>query len=327
MLRLDVRLEGRVYETLHAAAEGGRRDPVQLAAAVGDVVRGEPAFGGEAEQIADRPGEWFALERMADPEFWAGQERFRAYLDEHLTESVATITPYLPKVQEERVVPIVVHPVPGFTACYGAVEGGQLYGLYDGADPREMLLFLSHTYYHELSACLDTETSRRAGADPSTAGHFRHWLLLLIRNEGIANYAVLGPLRALRRERISFRYFTYAGLVDNAGATARAMAACRELLGGLDGRTVRRVSGRLSAVLKNPRLPIINLIGIHMAEAIAARYGERALLDVDGCEPQAFFSLYASTGDGLCRHLFGPDGTDATAVFGLEPDAVAAGTA
>jgi hypothetical protein len=94
------------------------------------------------------------------------------------------------------------------------------------------------------------------------------------------------------------------------------MSACRDLLSTLDDATVRHVSRRVSAVLKNPRLPVINLIGIHMAEVIAARDGERALLDVDGLEPEEFFLRYADTGDALCTHLFGPDGGAAPAVLG-----------
>ncbi|MFN2496955.1 MAG: DUF5700 domain-containing putative Zn-dependent protease [Pseudonocardiaceae bacterium] len=316
MLEIDVELSRAVYDTVRRAASGAAGVPGRLTAALARVVMGRPEFGSQAPHIACDPQAWFAVSRMSDAAFWSGQERLYGYLDEHLAASVDVLAPYLPAVTDMRRVPIAVHPVPGLTTCYGAPHGGQLFGLYDGADPREMLLFLSHTYFHELSSTLNSERSRQAEADPRSADRFRHWLLLLIRNEGIANYAVLGPLRQLRSTGIEFRYFTYAGLVDNRDATAAAMSACRDLLSTLDDATVRHVSRRVSAVLKNTRLPVINLIGIHMAEAIAARDGERALLDVDGLEPEEFFLRYADTGDALCTHLFGPDGAAVPAVIG-----------
>jgi hypothetical protein len=315
LLHLEVRTDSTVYERVRSVCEG--KPPERRIRALVSAVSALPAFGSEAEFITREPNAWFALGSMGDSDFWNGQQRLLRYIETELSASIDTIKPYLPRVTGHRAVPVVVHPVPGLTTCYGAPEGGQLFGLYEGADPREMLLFLSHTYYHELSTALDTESSRQAAADPGTPGRFRHWLLLLIRNEGIANYAVLEQLRALRQEGVAFKYFKYAGLIDNPSATARAMFACQELLRMLDQRTVRQVAARVSAVLKNPRLPVINLIGIHMAEAIARRFGERALLDVDRREPQEFFRLYAESEDELGEQLLGPPGGDGHAVFGL----------
>lgn len=322
MLELHVELYRTVYDAVYGAARRAAHEAVpggleRLTAALTRAVRDRPEFGAQAPYIARDLPTWFALRRMTEVDFWSGQQRRYDYLDEHLTASVDLVTPYLPTVSAPRRVPVAVYPVPGFSTCYGAPHGGQLFGLYDGADPREMLLFLSHTYMHELSGTLNTERSRRAEADPSTVDRLRHWLLLLIRNEGIANYAVLEPLRQLRSTgAITFHYFRYAGLVDNRDATAAAMSACRELLGTLDEQTARHVRRRVSAVLKNPRLPVINLIGIHMAEVIAAHDGERALLDVDGREPEEFFLRYADTGDALSEQLFGPHGAAMPAVLG-----------
>jgi putative zinc-dependent peptidase DUF5700 len=305
MLNIDVRLNIDVYDAVKRAA-ADRTEVAEVAAAVARTVTDTPAFGSEAGRIARSPGDWFDLAAMTDAGFWREQDALRDVIAERLPQTVATVAPYLPRVAGERVVPVLVHPVPGLTRCYGAPGGGQLFGLYAGTDPEEMLLFLSHTYYHELSATLTTPAGREAEADPSTAERFRRWLLLLIRHEGIANYAVLEPLRRLREQGCRFRYFTYAALVDNPEATARAMAACRQLLAMLDQETVDRVSRRVNAALKNPRLPVINLIGIHLAEAIARRHGVRALLDVDGREPEEFFQLYADTDDRLREDLFGP---------------------
>lgn len=317
MLHIDVRLDTAVYDRFQQAAGTMGGEPGRVVSAI---VSDMPVFGSEAPFIAKEPGSWFDLDGLASADFWRHQDRLREYIEAELLHSAETIAPYLPQIPDSRVVPVVVHPVPGFTKCYGNEASGQLFGLYHGADPREMLLFLSHTYYHELSETLNTETTRQAAARPTTAARFRHWLLSLIRNEGIANYAVLRQLRELRAEGVEFRYFKYAGLIDDAGATARAMFACREVLRMLDDHTVRNVARRVSVVLKNPRLPVINLIGIHMAEAIAAQYGERALLDVDKREPQEFFLHYADSADPLREQLFGaPDGAG-RAVFGIESD-------
>lgn len=91
--------------------------------------------------------------------------------------------------------------------------------------------------------------------------------------------------------------------MDNLEATARAMDAYRQLDGMLDRETVARVRSRVNVALKNPKLPVINLIGIHMAEAIARTYGERTLLDVDQREPEEFLELYARTEDPLRARL------------------------
>jgi hypothetical protein len=305
-----------IYTALEKAARGCSGDPGALPAAIAGVVSGNPVFGSEAPSIVRSPQRWFNLPRMSDPLFWAGQQALCDYIGAHLTESVGTVVPHLPRNGGDRVHRIVVYPVPGLTECYGAAGGAQLFGLYEGADPREMLLFLSHTYYHEISAVLSTPAAREAETNPVSAERFRKWMLLLIRNEGIANHAVLDVMRRLRAESIGFRYFKYTALVDSTAAAARAMSACRHLLTGLDRETVERVNRRVSKVLKNPRLPVINLIGIQMAEAVARHHGERVLLDVDQREPEEFFVLYARTGDALRDDLFGANGAGASTLLG-----------
>jgi hypothetical protein len=79
-------------------------------------------------------------------------------------------------------------------------------------------------------------------------------------------------------------------------------------VGKLDGHTVHALRGRVSEILKNPRLPVINLVGIRMAEAIATEFGPRELLDSATADPRQFFALYERTGDELRAHLFGSDG-------------------
>jgi hypothetical protein len=314
MLTVDVKVSRDVYESLANACGPCFGEPARLPGELSAALAVLPGLGRESARMAATPGTWFDVGSMAEPGFWDGQRALCDYIVEHVDESVAVIAPYFPHTPDARTVPVMVHPVPGLTGCYGLPAGGQLFGLFEGADAREMLLFLSHTYYHELSETLHTENSRRAEADHGTAGSFRTYLLQLIRNEGIANYAVLAELRRLRADNIAFRYFTYAGLIDNPGATARAMAACRQLLTALDEQTVEWVSRRVSATLKNPRLPVINLIGIHMADAVAAHHGERALLDVDQREPEEFVALYAESGDALVEELLGA-GREATPAF------------
>src|SRR5262249_27411945 len=143
------------------------------------------------------------------------------------------LTPYLPSPPGDHTKAMAVYLLPGLTRCYGSTEGVQMFGLRAGADPEEALLFLTHVYYHEISSLFYTATPRRAEDDRSSLELFRHWLLQLIQDEGLANYAVLGPVLGLRARGRPFAYFTYAGLIHSAEATARAMSICRETIGPL----------------------------------------------------------------------------------------------
>jgi hypothetical protein len=303
MIDLDVHVETRLFDRTEECAAGG--NPDELRAALGQLVSGEPEFGAEGQGIANEPEHWFPLRQMGQASFWARQRALLDYLQARMPESVMAIRPFVPPVPDDRRAVVVVDPVPGLRTCYGNGRGHQIFGLYDGAAPEEMLLFLSHTYYHELTNLIATPASRQAEAAPTTGARLRHLLMLLTRNEGIANYAVLAKLRELRSAGTEFRYFTYAPMVDDPAAVSKALGACRELLQRISDDTVTALLPRVKKAFKNPRLPIINLVGIHLADAIVRHLGEVALLDVAGREPQEFFRLYARTRDPGSEILFG----------------------
>jgi len=303
MIDLDVHVETRLFGRVEDCAAGG--NPDELRAALGELVSREPEFGTEGQGIASAPEHWFPLQQMGQASFWAQQRALLGYLQACLPESVMAIRPFVPPVPDYRHAVVIVDPVPGLQTCYGNGRGHQIFGLYEGAAPEEMLLFLSHTYYHELTNLIAAPASRQAEAEPTTGARLRHLLMLLTRNEGIANYAVLAKLRELRSAGTEFRYFTYAPLVDDSAAVSKALRACRELLQRISDDTVAALLPRVTKAFKNPRLPIINLVGIHLADTIARHLGEAALLDVAGREPHEFFRLYARTPDPGREILFG----------------------
>lgn len=304
MLDLHVSLHDAIFRDLRAAL-ASTRDDQDAADRIAAVVADHPEFGVEGQFLSRQPGDYFALAGLRSPEVWADQQAKMDYLTERLTESSNLLSPYLPAVSEPTAVSIAVHPVPGLTTSYRTPNSGQLLGLYAGADRREMLLYLSHAYYREMTTALQTPASVQAETDPSSPERFRSALMLQIRNEGLAHYVVLRQLRALRDEGVEFHYFPYARLIDDTNTVTRALATCGRLLAGLDGSNLRTTGAEVAKLLKDPQLPLVGVIGVHAAEAVAASHGERALLDLEHREPDDFFSLYADSDDPLRHQLFG----------------------
>jgi len=326
VIHFDLKLDTRLYDAARAAAVAAAGDVGRLRRSLAEVVEVEDVFHAQRPLIGEQLDDWFDLQAMASgADFWAKQAVLRGHIEQHLAPSAAAVLPFTPDLPGEQSWGLTVHLVPGLAHCYGPREGVQVFALRAGADPAEALLFLIHVYYHELAALFYTPASRRAASSQANAELLRHWLLLLIQNEGLANHVVLPQLLQLRARGCRFTYFTYAGLVEDRTATARAMTVCRETLALLSERTFPTLHPHVFAILKNPGMPVINLIGIHLAEAIARRFGEATLLAVADREPQEFFRLYAATSDPLCPELFGPAG-EAAAAFGLHPgDLIVAG--
>jgi hypothetical protein len=324
LVQLSVRLEHRLFDSVRRAAQNARGDARRLKRSLERIVLEDEAFDSEREVISSSVESWFEIELMtSSPTFWAKEAVLREHLEHRAGQSAAALTPYLPANASRLARDLTVHLVPGFLKCYGSAEDSQIFGLRAEADPEEALLFLIHVYYHEVSSLFYTETSRRAAAGPSTAELFKHWLLLLIQNEGLANYVVLEPLIKLRDAGHPLYYFTYAGSVRDEGQTAKAMTLCRKILSSIDEDNFHALSGRIADLLKNSRLPVINLVGIHLAEAVAATFGEREMFSVAEREPQEFFRLYSETGDEFRECLFGPR-LELAPLFGLEPGAARA---
>ncbi|MEU1476215.1 hypothetical protein [Streptomyces sp. NPDC005760] len=271
-------------------------------------IRQNTALGDGRHVLADRLDHYLDVRRMRESSFWEHQELLRKAVLGQAPEAARNMARYLPPSPPDETgeTTVGIRLLPGVRLCYGLDGGGQVFGLYDGATPAETVLFLEHTYYHDLSTRWNTPRLDRAERTAQTAEGLLVWTLGLIRNEGIANIAVLDGLERLRREQTGFSYFTYAGLIGEEAATARAMTAFRTLVADLSPATAARIAVNISRVLKNPRLPVINLIGIHMARAVIAHHGLPTLLNVDGQEPEDFFALYAATGDSLVPELLGP---------------------
>jgi hypothetical protein len=119
---------------------------------------------------------------------------------------------------------------------------------------------------------------------------------------------VLEPMLALRNDHYCFSYFKYADLVGRRDATISAMLLCRQIVSRIDDMNFEYLRAHISELLKNPKLPLINLLGIHLAQAIAREFGTCELFAVAGAEPQDFFRLYEETSDDLKEHLFGAKG-------------------
>lgn len=304
MLDLHVCLHDAIFRDLRAALTS-TRDDRDAADRIAAVVADHPEFGAEGLFLSRQPGDYFALAGLRSPEVWADQVAKMDYLTERLTESSSLLSPYLPKVTEPTAISIAVHPVPGLTTSYRTPDGGHLLGLYAGADRREMLLYLSHAYYRELTTALQTPASVQAETDPSSPERFRTALMLQIRNEGLAHYVVLRQLRALRDEGVDFHYFPYARLIDDTDTVTRALATCGRLLTRLDSSNLRATGAEAARLLKDPQLPLVGVIGVHVAEAVAASHGERALFALENREPDDFFSLYADSNDPLRHQLIG----------------------
>jgi hypothetical protein len=306
-MRLDVTTDTSLFDDIRMTSLPAGADHAALRAALALAVSRSADLGQDPAFTKARVDDWFNVEAMTSAAFWPEQETIRSHIESNLAASVSWIEPAFPALPRDGLLRLRALLLPGFRYCFGPAPGVQLFGLYPGAMPEEAVLFLAHTYYHEATSLFATEDTQAAEHDPTTVSRFLHWLLSLIRNEGLANFAVLDRVLALRDRGCDFRYFTYAGMIGSADAAATAMRACHELVRKLDQRTVHALRGRVSEILKNPRLPVINLVGIRMAEAIGREFGRQELLDCAIAEPQHFFALYERTGDELRAHLFGPD--------------------
>jgi hypothetical protein len=307
LIQLNVQLETRLFDAIAEASQRARGNVQALRKILEEIVLAEDVFESERELILANLDSEFEFESMTNSEFWVKQYALRSHLERHLEQSVATLKSYLPPCHVGIETSLVVYLIPGFSKCYGPKDGVQLFGLRTGASPEETLLFLIHVFYHELSSQFYTENSRRAAANPDTAELFKHFIRLLIQNEGLANYVVLDEVLELRSNRVDFSYFTYATFISDRDATARSMSLCRKILSLIDDGNLLDLRGYVLQSLKDPRLPVINLLGIHLAQTIAATFGEQKLFSIADREPQEFFHLYNETGDSLRSHLFGPD--------------------
>jgi hypothetical protein len=253
---------------------------------------------GLTQEVDTDPARVFRAGPPPGPAELAACRRTAGELARRLPESVAHVSRFLPATPSTLRRSVTVVLVPHGDVHTSPVDGVQLFSLYPDADALEAYLFLVHVYYHEVSGLFDGPEARRYSREQRTADDFRRWIRLLIRNEGIGNHAVMADVVRFAGEHpgSELRYFTYAPLVMREGPLEQAVEVLRQVFDSVTDDNVRRYRMRVASLFKNKQLPIINLVGTHMAGLIAERLGLSALKDVYQVEADRFFDLYGEAG-------------------------------
>jgi hypothetical protein len=220
-----------------------------------------------------------------------------SFVDLNLRKSVEHINRWLPEVDDDISHSVTVAFLPYGNYTFSPKLSLQLFSLDPNASPIETYLFLVHVYYHELSYLNETPKGRRCSAEQLSAEDFREWIRLLIRNEGIGNYAVLDEVLQLRNTHsdYSFRYFTYARKIGDPALLQGAVRILTRAFTEVDDNNVAQFANGINKIFKNEGLPIINLIGIHMAESIVKNQDAATLKNVYQKESREFFALYGES--------------------------------
>jgi len=243
------------------------------------------------------PARFFSKDTKPTPHELLLLQTIASFLTTHLHRSVEHITAWLPDVSEIIVHPLTVILLPFGRYTFGPKEGLQFFSLDSGAAPLEAYLFLVHVYYHELSCINDTLDGRRYSQQQLTAEDFQKWIKLLIRNEGIGNYAILPELITLMEDNPDYqlRYFSYARQLGIDAALEAAVRILTYALGEVNDVNVAQFVGGINRIFRQERLSILNLVGVHMAQSIASRFGTGTLKNVYKREADEFFDLYKRT--------------------------------
>ena len=229
------------------------------------------------------------------------------FLDSNLRQSIEHIIRWVPEVDEDIFQTMTVVFLPYGKYTFSPKLGLQLFSLDPYASPIETYLFLVHVYYHELSYLNETPNGRRCSSEQLSAEDFKEWIRLLIRNEGIGNYAILEELIQFRDTRPDYvmRYFTYARKIGDPALLQSAVSILTNAFTAVDDVNVAQFRGGINRIFKNEALPIINLVGIHMAESIANHYDVATLKNVYQREAGDFFALYGQTDAPFAKMLQG----------------------
>jgi hypothetical protein len=219
------------------------------------------------------------------------------YLTDRRLTSIAHASPVFPDTADDIQHDVRMAFVPLGKIMAGVRPGLQLFSLFPDADPLEAYLFLVHVYYHEVSDLFAPASATPFTVERRTASDLRRWLRLLIRNEGVGNYVVLEDLLEFRGARpdYDFKYFTYAPYIESAAHLTASIRLLDQVFAGVTDANVSHFSRNVNLLLKNKALPVINLLGIHMAIAIARAHGVDALRNVFGVDAEVFFAMYAAS--------------------------------
>lgn len=226
-------------------------------------------------------------------------QRCLDYLSDHKDDSITKVLPVLPATRNRLDCDVRFLFLPFGAVSYGPKDSLQLFSLHPNAHPYEVFLFVIHVYYHEVSRLSFTERCRRCSSNQNTSEDFKYWIKLLIRNEGIANYAVLGDLLAFADENddYSFRYFTYARQLTDRRSLDASFRLLRNVYGGVADSNLDSFRDSMNQILKNKALSIVNIVGTHIARAVVRVHGLDALADVYKKDPDETFALFRQTDD------------------------------
>ncbi|NBJ68727.1 MULTISPECIES: DUF5700 domain-containing putative Zn-dependent protease [Clostridia] len=231
------------------------------------------------------------------------------YLSENLVESIRHISKYFPETPNNIDHELTVSLLPNGKTNFGPKNKLQLFSIFPGADAFETYLFLIHIYYHEISFLNYTKYCEECVTDPLTPEKLKYYILTLIQNEGIGNYAVLEDLIKFRDENpyYEYKYFTYAKQLRNETTVVQSMGLLRQIFNELNEHNFTKYKEKINLILKNKQLPIINLVGTHMAEAIVNEFGLESLKNVHKKRVNNFFDIYFKTEDPLKGRLLSDD--------------------
>jgi hypothetical protein len=249
--------------------------------------------------------EFFESDREPSPDELSLLDETISYIDSNLRQSIQHINKWLPDVADDVTQDLMVMFLPYGKYTFGPEPGLQLFSVDSKASPLEAYLFLVHVYYHELSSLNETPKGRRCSSEQVSAEDFKEWVRLLIRNEGIGNYAILEELLKLRDTHADylFRYFTYAKKIGDPALLQSAVSILSNAFSEVDDENVAHFRNGINKIFKNEALPIINLVGTHMAESIANHYDISTLKNVHQREAAEFFALYGETGAPFAENL------------------------
>jgi hypothetical protein len=227
------------------------------------------------------------------------------YLRRRGATALTLVTRLFPDVPTDMHHRLTVILVPAGKLSYGPRDGVQLFALEPKASAFEAYLFLAHVFYHEISALVYTDRARALARERRGAADFRAWIRLLMRNEGIANVAVVEEMRRYRDRRrgYKFHYFHHAQQIDDLEAITQAIRILIAAFHFVTDEHVVVAGQAMEDYLKRDSLSVINILGTYMGMVIEARYGADILRNVYGLEAEGFFDQYVRTGDYFASEI------------------------
>ncbi len=226
-------------------------------------------------------------------------KKIKSYIVDQKLHSVRNIEKFFPEIEDTIEHDLNVVLLPYGKINFGIEEGTQIFSLSPEAHEVETNLFLTHVFYHEISSINNTERADEVERDIGNLSNYKYLIQLLIRNEGIGNYAILKDLMEFHNENRSynFKYFTYANKINDDFYIKKSFELLYKLFSFVDEENFNQFLPTLNQSLKDKGMPLINVIGIYMAQRIAAYYGEDVLKNIYKVESTKFFELFISTDD------------------------------